>query len=300
MCRFAGKSAEKLGLGSFLPCYGDLDCFIFNVVNSSLALAQTDLSGIAVVGGHFMWNIWQELPSYQLAHGNNTNDIVVDKGSESKVVDSCTIVAADDHSESDPSSQSCRSSSEAVDNPDPVSRRSSSRLSNPSPGLPEVPPCFVAMRHPVARAIAYYYQRCYDTHGCGGYQRYMNDLSVEELEDLLMYYRYVGTNVSTKVGVILDDGMNDASCRSLQSIEPSMRGIISYHSIHYINTPYQHSLSTHLINTLYQHTLSTHLINTLYNKPINQHPLTTRLFNRRSNVFLIDRYLFNNQSTRFW
>ena len=266
MCRFAGKSAEKLGLGSFLPCYGGLDCLTFNVINSSLAVAQADLSGIAVVGGHFMWNIWHELPSYQLAHRSQTNDIAMGKESESKVVDSCTVVAGDDHPESDPSNQSCRSSSEAAKNPDPVSRRSSSPLSNPSPGLPDVPSCFVAMRHPVARAIAYYYQRCYDTHGCGGYQRYMNDLSVDELEDLLMYYRYVGTNVSTKVGVILDDGMNDASCRSLQSIEPSMRGIISYHIIS-VNTPHQHILSTLTINTL-------------YNKPINQHPLTTRLFNR--------------------
>ena len=277
MCRFAGKSAEKLGLGSFLPCYGDLDCFIFNVINSSLAVAQADLSGIAVMGGHFMWNIWHELPSYQLAHRSQTNDIAMGKESESKVVDSCTVVAADDHPDSDPSNQSCRSSSEAAKNPDPVSRRSSSPLSNPSPGLPDVPSCFVAMRHPVARAIAYYYQRCYDTHGCGGYQRYMNDLSVEELEDLLVNFRFINSlNVginefSTKEAVVLDDGMNDASCRSLQSIEPSMRGIISYHiiqytiSTHLINTLYQPSLSTHFISTPYQHTLSTHLINTSFN-----------------------------------
>jgi hypothetical protein len=35
---------------------------------------------------------------------------------------------------------------------------------------------------------------------------------------------YVGANVSTNKAMVLDDGMNDASCRTLQSIEPSMRG----------------------------------------------------------------------------
>ena len=155
--------------------------------------------------------------------------------------------------------------------------------SNPSPGLPEVPACFIAMRHPVARAISFYYQRCYETYGCEGYHRYMNDLSVDELSSLLENYRYVGTNVSTKEAMILDDGMNDASCRALQSIEPTMRGTVnpSYQPtlITYpINPRCQYTLSICPIKTLYQHTLSTHQST----HSDYQYPLITHLFYHRS------------------
>ena len=204
--RFAEKSAQRLGLDYFLPCYGQLDCGTFNVVNSSLALARANLSAIAIVGGHFSWNIWHELPSYQLAHGNNTNDIAMGKESQSKVVDSCTVVATANHPDSDPSNQNCRSSKTTTNptlnpshNSSPLTTASldlganSDSISNPSPGLPAIPPCFVAARHPLARVISYYYQRCYDTYGCIGYQRYINDLSVDELRVLVMNYRHVGS-----------------------------------------------------------------------------------------------------------
>ena len=174
------------------------------MANSSLALAKADLSDIAIVGGHFSWNIWQELPSYQTAHKHNTN-VVGKEGGVSKVADSCTVVSTDHPPESEPSNQSCQpKENETIDNSGPNSTPNSNPNpslglrsnpvphSNPSPGLPAVPPCFVAARHPVARAISYYYQRCYDTFGCSGYQRYMDDLSVEELRTLVGNYRHVG------------------------------------------------------------------------------------------------------------
>ena len=225
---------------------------VFNVVNSTPALAHADMTGIAVVGGHFSWNVWQELPSYQMAHGNK--NIAMGNGGGSRVADSCIVSNTD--RQSDQLNQSNRSSlpSEMTVNPSPIPNPSLGTsagsisnpgpISTPGPGLQAVPPCFVAMRHPVARAKAFYYQRCYDTYGCDGYQRYMNDLSVEELSFILANYRNVGTDESTKTAMILDDGMNDASCRALQSIEPTMRGM----PIH--NTQYQqHTPSTHPINT---------------------------------------------------
>ena len=183
------------------------------MVKSTLALARADLSSIAIVGGHFSWNIWEELPSYQIAHGDK--NIAMGNGGESRVADSCAIGNTDHHSgqsdQSVQSNQNCVPSETAVNpglnstpsmspdpgpisnpSPNPGSSPGPDPSSNPGPGLPAVPPCFVAARHPVARAISYYYQRCYDTYGCSGYQRYMNDLSVEELQILVKNYRHVG------------------------------------------------------------------------------------------------------------
>jgi len=77
------------------------------------------------------------------------------------------------------------------------------------------PPCLVMGRHPVDRAISFYYQRCYGSPSCVGYKRRINDLSPEELKNVALVERegkYKEDNVTM---IILDEGMSDATCRAL-------------------------------------------------------------------------------------
>lgn len=80
------------------------------------------------------------------------------------------------------------------------------------------PSCMVMGRHPVDRAISYYYQRCYGSEGCAGYRRRINDLSPEELEWITVHQREGREGVDAAgqpVLVVGDEGMSDATCRSL-------------------------------------------------------------------------------------
>ena len=79
------------------------------------------------------------------------------------------------------------------------------------------PSCFIMGRHPIDRAISYYYQRCYQLESCIGYQRRINDLSVEEMTTIALYERQADYDPyrGNKSIIILDEGMEDAACRTI-------------------------------------------------------------------------------------
>jgi hypothetical protein len=70
-------------------------------------------------------------------------------------------------------------------------------------------------RHPVERAVSYYYQRCYGSRDCVGYQRRINDLTVEELRFVALSERQGKLAADNRTFVILDEGMSEAGCRAL-------------------------------------------------------------------------------------
>jgi hypothetical protein len=78
-----------------------------------------------------------------------------------------------------------------------------------------VPSCFVMGRHPVDRAISYYYERCYTAQSCVGFQRRVNSLTAEELETIGVYERMGMYNEGNRSIVIVDEGMEDAMCRMM-------------------------------------------------------------------------------------
>ena len=82
----------------------------------------------------------------------------------------------------------------------------------------EVPHLLVMGRHPVDRAISYYYQRCYQVEHCRGYKRMMNNLLPGELLEIGLnerHGRFSPLDPSNKTIVLLDEGMSDAACRVL-------------------------------------------------------------------------------------
>jgi hypothetical protein len=107
-------------------------------------MGSNNLKNISVVAGHFSWDIWQQLPS---ALGEN---MVLSK---KKFDDDCNF--------SSDSSETFK-----VDTDDSYKK---------------VPPCLIMGRNPVERSISYYYQRCFENLNCIGYNRTLNNLTVDEL-----------------------------------------------------------------------------------------------------------------------
>ena len=120
---FAERSADRLGLGTFLPCHGGLSCGTFNVANATLpAGREASLPRVAVLGGHFSWGVWRQLPT--------------DAAGDAAVEAPAGTCAAGD--------TTCTASS-----PRPAAAAAAEVA---------VPPCLVVARHPVPRAVSYYYQ----------------------------------------------------------------------------------------------------------------------------------------------
>ena len=87
-----------------------------------------------------------------------------------------------------------------------------------SPDNEAVPHLLVMGRHPVDRAISYYYQRCYQVEHCRGYKRMINNLLPEELLEIGLNERhgqYSPLDPRNETIVLLDEGMSDAACRVL-------------------------------------------------------------------------------------
>jgi hypothetical protein len=77
------------------------------------------------------------------------------------------------------------------------------------------PPCLVMGRHPVDRAISYYYQRCYQSSDCVGFNRRINDLTVDELHFIALSERQGKMKEDNVTIMIIDEGMSDAACRTM-------------------------------------------------------------------------------------
>ncbi len=52
------------------------------------------------------------------------------------------------------------------------------------------PSCYIVGRHPVNRAISYYYQRCYNSSTCSGYQQRISVCSFSYLPFFLLLHDY--------------------------------------------------------------------------------------------------------------
>jgi len=59
------ESSLVLGVKTYIPCYGNISCAVFDVHDD-----DNDDNGIAVLAGHFPWDIWNKLPTYK---NTNTN-----------------------------------------------------------------------------------------------------------------------------------------------------------------------------------------------------------------------------------
>ena len=76
------------------------------------------------------------------------------------------------------------------------------------------PHCFVVARHPIDRAISYYYQRAITTDIARN--RSMNELTAEELELIVLSVRVAETStIFSEQKFFIDDGMSDAACRAI-------------------------------------------------------------------------------------
>jgi hypothetical protein len=66
------KSVNRLGLIAIMPCYRELYCVLFDIdhaiTTAPVSIYQTPPSmpwwnNVSVVGGHFEWNVWNQLPT---------------------------------------------------------------------------------------------------------------------------------------------------------------------------------------------------------------------------------------------
>ena len=174
----------------------------FNVEFEKNNKTHINLWNISVVAGHFSWGIWNSLPSYQHHHlqhqpqPNKTSDTDSQRNSNR-----------------DNLSDNISFDSSASDSP-----------TVPSVSLPP-PSCFVMGRHPISRAISYYYERCYQISDCSGYNIRLNDMPLHEVESLLIYLRKGALHSDNTTAMILDEGLEDAACRAIAN-EKVTTGII--------------------------------------------------------------------------
>lgn len=151
-----------------------------------------------MLAGHFFWGIWNNLPSCRdpgtkMSEGINP---VEDKSSVS-----------------------------AADKEDLIVEQSSGAAPTPVDAVAKLPvsqcfpSCLIMGRHPVDRAISYYYQRCYQLETCIGHNRRINTLTPEELEWVVIHERQAGHAADNTTIVILDEGMENAACRSVTGLK---------------------------------------------------------------------------------
>lgn len=92
------------------------------------------------------------------------------------------------------------------------------------------PACFVMGRHPVERAISYYYQRCFQISDCRlGYGVRLNDLPAENVRDFIISDRQGESrnpDDASEPIFVLDEGMSDAGCRALGNFKQTTGKIV--------------------------------------------------------------------------
>jgi autonomous glycyl radical cofactor GrcA len=148
------------------------------------------MNNISVVAGHFSWGVWNQLP----------------------VIKSSTL--------SDEILAPLRHPSITINvSATSVSANSQSILTATSSSGQSPPPCFIMGRHPVERAISYYYQRCYQISGCTwGYQQRLNSMNPELVRQFIIADRQGEARIRddpTDPIFVLDEGMSDAACRAV-------------------------------------------------------------------------------------
>jgi hypothetical protein len=53
-------ASMELGLKAFVPCHGDVSCFVFDT--DERRVKKEAVQNVSVVAGHFAWNVWGKLP----------------------------------------------------------------------------------------------------------------------------------------------------------------------------------------------------------------------------------------------
>ena len=216
------ESAGALEAEYFVPCHGGVHCVTTHLYD---APKERDLRNVSVVAGHFSWGVWAQLPSWSGSSSDrastlsslnprptspptsNRADVLITPPGESAgagikrggIGSSSLKGAADDFYALD------------VDSP--------------------APPCFVMGRHPLSRAISYYYQRCYSAEGCPGHKRMINELSADELESIAINQREAKYKEDNTTLIVLDDGMSEATCRALAAAKVTTGKIVGQDDI---------------------------------------------------------------------
>ena len=229
--RFIAESADKLGLKYFIPCHGGIHCVTLSLtedverkglgchegeyVTVPASDMREEFKNVSIVAGHFFWDAWQHLPS-ALGLGSVEGAGVPLRGHGVSLMGQVDNFA---YSNND-SAQSLKH----VEGMDAGGGREG-RGEGRGEEVKAVPPCIVIGRHPIERAISYYYQRCYRSEHCVGYNRLFNDLTIEELSLIIKQRRSGGHRSDNATTVVLDEGLEDAACRALAN-EKSSTGLI--------------------------------------------------------------------------
>lgn len=95
------------------------------------------------------------------------------------------------------------------------------------------PSCFAMARHPVQRAISFYYQRIFRAEDSIGFFRQLKHLSVEELTAMIENELSVLPSMHMPdTWIYIDEGMSNGACRTMLTYENKMAGKIVSKSIH--------------------------------------------------------------------
>lgn len=161
-----------------IPCYDGISCVTFSLNDLDAEdLVNISLSNVSVLAGHFNWDEWKKLPVF----ANSTTTSSNTTNSLFSLSSHSGLLYTD---------------------------RNAITLSPPS--------MVIFGRHPIERAISYYYERCFLYPQCPGYHRSINNLTSEEMLYIIDTDRVA---LSRKSGplVFVDDGMSNALCRALTS-----------------------------------------------------------------------------------
>jgi len=176
------RAAGSRQLRSFVPCHGNPGSYVHCTVQSPTDVlryrngSNTLLRGVSVLAGHFSWGAWLLLPDWALARVGAPTPVPVTEKATA------------------PPGDTPHAASEVAD----------------------VPACLVMGRHPVERAISYYYQRCYGTPACPGYRKALNTLTADALGHIIRTHRHMLLDpLDPEAVVVLDEGMSDAACAAL-------------------------------------------------------------------------------------
>ena len=145
--RFIVESAEKFQLDYFVPCHGSIHCVTVSLDDIHEHHYKSNLSNISVIAGHFFWNVWNQLPTFinynsSLNKNSNKNNTNETNTNASRTLGTFTTDNNNDHKK--------KKHEEMINN--------NSKTISSSPPPPSAS-CFVMGRHPIERAISYYYQR---------------------------------------------------------------------------------------------------------------------------------------------
>lgn len=208
-----------LGLDYYIPCHGGLHCVTLSIADAS-PVHRASLWNVSVVAGHFSWGVWEQLPRWrkcileqtrERTLGEDTVGVDAGGGMDGATKRPVRVRGGEGENHGDG-----RASRDGVGGSTGGPVDSAHR---------PPPPCFVMGRHPVDRAISYYYQRCYGVEGCIGHGRPINEIAVDELEAVAIYHREAKYKEDNITLVVLDEGMSETSCRALANVK-STTGLI--------------------------------------------------------------------------